>query len=300
MDSRINFFKVGLFVSIISFFLVVFIFWLGKYGLEDKKYDDYITYFSESVSGLNIGSSIKYKGFDVGVVKDIKIDPHNSERIQIDIQIQKGTPIKEDNFAVLGNLGITGLKYIELQGGSKDSQLLSANSKGTKIIASKRSALSSFVDSTEDITKELILLLVQIKKVLDDRNLANFSAILSNSEKTMQNIENFSSYLVKNQEKIDELLNSIKTLSINGSSSFKSVQESSDQFKILISKIQEEFDKGSFDIRSLTQDSLNSLASVLKSFEDSLNETQDLINNINESPSDLFLKQKTIKYGPGE
>lgn len=300
MDSRINFFKVGLFVSIISFFLVVFIFWLGKYGLEDKKYDEYITYFSESVSGLNIGSSIKYKGFDVGVVKDIKIDPHNSERIQIDIQIQKGTPIKEDNFAVLGNLGITGLKYIELQGGSKDSQLLSANSKGTKIIASKRSALSSFVDSTEDITKELILLLVQIKKVLDDRNLANFSAILSNSEKTMQNIENFSSYLVKNQEKIDELLNSIKTLSINGSSSFKSVQESSDQFKILISKIQEEFDKGSFDIRSLTQDSLNSLASVLKSFEDSLNETQDLINNINESPSDLLLKQKTIKYGPGE
>lgn len=300
MDSRINFFKVGLFVSIISFFLVVFIFWLGKYGLEDKKYDEYITYFSESVSGLNIGSSIKYKGFDVGVVKDIKIDPHNSERIQIDIQIQKGTPIKEDNFAVLGNLGITGLKYIELQGGSKDSQLLSANSKGTKIIASKRSALSSFVDSTEDITKELILLLVQIKKVLDDRNLANFSAILSNSEKTMQNIENFSSYLVKNQEKIDELLNSIKTLSINGSSSFKSVQESSDQFKILISKIQEEFDKGSFDIRSLTQDSLDSLTSLIKSFEDSLNETQDLINNINESPSDLLLKQKTIKYGPGE
>lgn len=300
MDSRINFFKVGLFVSIISFFLVVFIFWLGKYGLEDKKYDDYITYFSESVSGLNIGSSIKYKGFDVGIVKDIKIDPHNSERIQIDIQIQKGTPIKEDNVAVLGNLGITGLKYIELQGGSKDSHLLNANSNGLKIIASKRSALSSFVDSTEDITKELILLLVQIKKVLDDKNLENFSAILSNSEKTMQNMENFSSYLVKNQEKIDELLNNIKTLSINGSSSFKSVQESSDQFKILISKIQEEFDKGNFDIKSLTQDSLDSLTSLIKSFEDSLNETQDLINNINESPSDLLLKQKTIKYGPGE
>lgn len=300
MDSRINFFKVGLFVSIISFFLVVFIFWLGKYGLEDKKYDDYITYFSESVSGLNIGSSIKYKGFDVGIVKDIKIDPHNSERIQIDIQIQKGTPIKEDNVAVLGNLGITGLKYIELQGGSKDSHLLNANSNGLKIIASKRSALSSFVDSTEDITKELILILVQIKKVLDDKNLENFSAILSNSEKTMQNMENFSSYLVKNQEKIDELLNNIKTLSINGSSSFKSVQESSDQFKILISKIQEEFDKGNFDIKSLTQDSLDSLTSLIKSFEDSLNETQDLINNINESPSDLLLKQKTIKYGPGE
>ena len=30
-----------------------------------------------------------------------------------------------------------------------------------------------------------------------------------------------------------------------------------------------------------------------------MNQTQDLIKNINESPSDLLLKQKEIKYGPG-
>ncbi|MDN5091086.1 MlaD family protein [Aliarcobacter butzleri] len=300
MDTKINFFKIGLFVSSLFTLLVIFIFWLGKYGLEDKKYDDYSIFFSESVSGLNIGSSIKFMGFEVGTVKDIKINPFNSEEILIDIQIQKGTPIKEDNFAILGNLGITGLKYIELKGGSNNSKLLGENQYGMKVIKSKTSALTTFVDSTEDITKEITILLSQMKKVLNDENISNFSSLLSKSEKSMANIEQFSAYLVKNEKKIDELINSMKNFANTGNSSFASVKTSADSFKELTTKIKEEFDKGTFDLKGMSSESFENLNSLLKNLENNLNLTQDLINNINESPSDLLLKQKNIKYGPGE
>ncbi|MDN5092556.1 MlaD family protein [Aliarcobacter butzleri] len=300
MDTKINFFKIGLFVSSLFTLLVIFIFWLGKYGLEDKKYDDYSIFFSESVSGLNIGSSIKFMGFEVGTVKDIKINPFNSEEILIDIQIQKGTPIKEDNFAILGNLGITGLKYIELKGGSNNSKLLGENQYGMKVIKSKTSALTTFVDSTEDITKEITILLGQMKKVLNDENISNFSSLLSKSEKSMANIEQFSAYLVKNEKKIDELINSMKNFANTGNSSFASVKTSADSFKELTTKIKEEFDKGTFDLKGMSSESFENLNSLLKNLENNLNITQDLINNINESPSDLLLKQKNIKYGPGE
>ncbi|MDN5072527.1 MlaD family protein [Aliarcobacter butzleri] len=300
MDTKINFFKIGLFVSSLFTLLVIFIFWLGKYGLENKKYDDYSIFFSESVSGLNIGSSIKFMGFEVGTVKDIKINPYNSEEIQIDIQIQKGTPIKEDNFAILGNLGITGLKYIELKGGSNNSKLLGENQYGMKVIKSKTSALTTFVDSTEDITKEITILLGQMKKVLNDENISNFSSLLSKSEKSMENIEQFSAYLVKNEKKIDELINSMKNFANTGNSSFASVKTSADSFKELTTKIKEEFDKGTFDLKGMSSESFENLNSLLKNLENNLNLTQDLINNINESPSDLLLKQKNIKYGPGE
>ncbi|WP_323592139.1 MlaD family protein [Aliarcobacter butzleri] len=300
MDTKINFFKIGLFVSSLFTLLVIFIFWLGKYGLEDKKYDDYSIFFSESVSGLNIGSSIKLMGFEVGTVKDIKINPYNSEEILIDIQIQKGTPIKEDNFAILGNLGITGLKYIELKGGSNNSKLLGENQYGMKVIKSKTSALTTFVDSTEDITKEITILLGQMKKVLNDENISNFSSLLSKSEKSMENIEQFSAYLVKNEKKIDELINSMKSFANTGHSSFASVKTSADSFKELTTKIKEEFDKGTFDLKGMSSESFENLNSLLKNLENNLNLTQDLINNINESPSDLLLKQKNIKYGPGE
>lgn len=300
MDTKINFFKIGLFVSSLFTLLVIFIFWLGKYGLEDKKYDDYSIFFSESVSGLNIGSSIKFMGFEVGTVKDIKINPYNSEEIQIDIQIQKGTPIKEDNFAILGNLGITGLKYIELKGGSNNSKILGENQYGMKVIKSKTSALTTFVDSTEDITKEITILLGQMKKVLNDENISNFSSLLSKSEKSMENIEQFSAYLVKNEKKIDELITSMKNFANTGNSSFASVKTSADSFKELTTKIKEEFDKGTFDLKGMSSESFENLNSLLKNLENNLNLTQDLINNINESPSDLLLKQKNIKYGPGE
>ncbi|PUE67064.1 MlaD family protein [Arcobacter lacus] len=300
MDTKINFFKIGLFVSSLFTLLVIFIFWLGKYGLEDKKYDDYSIFFSESVSGLNIGSSIKFMGFEVGTVKDIKINPYNSEEIEIDIQIQKGTPIKEDNFAILGNLGITGLKYIELKGGSNNSKLLGENQYGMKVIKSKTSALTTFVDSTEDITKEITILLGQMKKVLNDENISNFSSLLSKSEKSMENIEQFSAYLVKNEKKIDELINSMKNFANTGNSSFASVKTSADSFKELTTKIKEEFDKGTFNLKGMSIESFENLNSLLKNLENNLNLTQDLINNINESPSDLLLKQKNIKYGPGE
>ena len=300
MDTKINFFKIGLFVSSLFTLLVIFIFWLGKYGLEDKKYDDYSIFFSESVSGLNIGSSIKFMGFEVGTVKDIKINPFNSEEILIDIQIQKGTPIKEDNFAILGNLGITGLKYIELKGGSNNSKLLGENQYGMKVIKSKTSALTTFVDSTEDITKEITILLSQMKKVLNDENISNFSSLLSKSEKSMENIEQFSAYLVKNEKKIDDLINSMKNFANTGNSSFASVKTSADSFKELTTKIKEEFDKGTFDLKGMSSESFENLNSLLKNLENNLNLTQDLINNINESPSDLLLKQKNIKYGPGE
>lgn len=300
MDTKINFFKIGLFVSSLFTLLVIFIFWLGKYGLEDKKYDDYSIFFSESVSGLNIGSSIKFMGFEVGTVKDIKINPYNSEEIQIDIQIQKGTPIKEDNFAILGNLGITGLKYIELKGGSNNSKILGENQYGMKVIKSKTSALTTFVDSTEDITKEITILLGQMKKVLNDENISNFSSLLSKSEKSMENIEQFSAYLVKNEKKIDELITSMKNFANAGNSSFASVKTSADSFKELTTKIKEEFDKGTFDLKGMSSESFENLNSLLKNLENNLNLTQDLINNINESPSDLLLKQKNIKYGPGE
>lgn len=300
MDTKINFFRIGLFVSIVFTALIIMAFWLGKYGIENKKYDIYSIYFTESVSGLNIGSSIKYMGFDVGVVKEIKINPYNSEEIQINVEIQKDTPIKEDNYAILGNLGITGLKYIELKGGSNSSKILKANEYGNKVIKSKRSTLSSLVDSSEDITKELTLLLVQFRKMLSEDNLNNFALTLSNTQKSMKNIEEFSSYLVKNQNKIDKLLSNIEVLTNSGSKSFKSVKDSADNFKELTTKLKVELEKGTFDVKELSQDSFNNLELMLKSLDNTLNQTQDLIKNINESPSDLLLKQKEIKYGPGE
>ena len=300
MDTKINFFKIGLFVIALVTSLLILIFWLGKFGFEKKKFDEYQIYFKESISGLNIGSSIKYKGFEVGNVNEIKLNPLNSEEIQLNIVIKKGTPIKEDNYAILGNLGITGLKYIELKGGSNDSKLLQKDENGFRIISSKTSDLTTLVDSTTDLTNELTLVLAQMKKLLADENIKTISEILGKTQNSMTNVEQFSSYLVNNEKKIDELIKNINILAKNGNKSFESIDKSADSFKVLSSEILLEIRKGSFDIKDMSKESFDKLNNVLNSLDLTLLQTQTLIDNLNQSPSDILFKQKNIKNGPGE
>ena len=47
MDTKINFFKIGIFILIFTLMLLAVIFWLGKYGFEKKKFDEYSIYFKE-------------------------------------------------------------------------------------------------------------------------------------------------------------------------------------------------------------------------------------------------------------
>ena len=300
MDTKINFFKIGLFVIAFVIALLILVFWLGKYGFEKKKFDEYSIYFKESVAGLNIGSSIKYKGFDVGSVSEIKLNPFNSEEIQVNISIKKGTPIKEDNYASLGNLGITGLKYIELKGGSNNSKLLEVNENGLRIIHSETSTLTNLVDSTTDITNELTIVLSQIKKLLNDENIKNISTTIVKTQNSMANIEQFSLYLVNNEKKLDELLANISLLTKNGNKSFESIDKSANTFKALSTELLAEVKKGNFDVRDLSKESFDKLNKVLNSLDGTLLQTQNLIDNLNQSPSDILFKQKNIKNGPGE
>ncbi|WP_368028926.1 MlaD family protein [Arcobacter sp. s6] len=307
MDTKINFFKIGMFIVIFTIALLGVIFWLGKYGFEKQKFDEYSIFFEESISGLNIGSSIKYKGFEVGTVNEIKINPSNSEEIQINILIKKGTPIKEDNYAMLGNLGITGLKYIELKGGSNETELLKENKDGLKIIPVRTSVLTTLFDSTQDITTEVMLVLNQIKKVLDDKNIDKFSQFLVKGESSLSNVEQLTEYLITNEKKIDELLDEVSGLVKNGNNSLKSVNKTTDSltktansFKDLSNELLNELKKGSFNIKDLSQESFDKLNNVLNSLDETILQTQKLVDDLNQSPSDILFKQKTIKYGPGE
>jgi ABC-type transporter Mla subunit MlaD len=65
-----NYFRIGSFVIIGITLIIITILFLGSGRLFEKSL--YIeTYFNESVQGLDVGSPVKYRGMDIGVVKDI-------------------------------------------------------------------------------------------------------------------------------------------------------------------------------------------------------------------------------------
>ena len=115
MDSKVNYTLVGLFVLVLGTALVAVGLWLGATRSE-KDYVSYVAYVSESVSGLNTKAAVKYRGVDVGLVRDIALDRDNPERVRLLFDIVRGTPVKQDTVAVLATQGITGLAYIDGRG----------------------------------------------------------------------------------------------------------------------------------------------------------------------------------------
>ena len=303
MDTKVNFSKIGFFVVILFIALLAFIFWLGKYGFEKKQYDYYTVYFTESVSGLNIESPIKYKGFEVGSVKEIKINPHNSEQIEIMIAINKGIPVKEDNFATLGTLGITGLKYIELKGGSHVSNLLEKNQYNQKVIPSRQSIIESLELSTKDFKD----ILIQTKKLLSDENIQQLSSLMQHSSNTFKNIEALTQHLVTKEKQFDELIHQFTQFASVSSNSFKimsdsaaTVKQSAASFELLSKGLLNEVNNGSFNLKESSSDTFQKLNVALDSLDNTLIKTQSLIEQLGNSPSDIIFKQQPVEYGPGE
>jgi len=125
MEPKVNYILVGSFVALLGAAVLIGILWLGKTDYRGS-YDRYEAHMRESVAGLSVDSTVKYRGVDVGRVKAIALNPNNPEEVLLTMDIVRGTPIKNDTIAVLETQGLTGLATINLTGGSRDAPSLQA------------------------------------------------------------------------------------------------------------------------------------------------------------------------------
>ena len=128
MESKVNFAAVGVFVLILGTLLVGSVLWLSSGKFYGKSYDTYLAYMSESVSGLSLDAPVRYRGVQVGSVRGVKLAPGSAEQVQLTLDIEHGTPVKQDTVAVLRVQGLTGIAHVELSGGSRDSPVLKPGS----------------------------------------------------------------------------------------------------------------------------------------------------------------------------
>src|SRR5512137_2817307 len=111
MAKKKHYFIVGLFVLIGLIIGVALIIWLStsQYLQKGKVY---ATYFDESVQGLQIDSSVKYRGVDIGIVDKIRVAP-DFRHIEIIMKINYEGNL-DNTIAKLKMAGITGIVYVEL------------------------------------------------------------------------------------------------------------------------------------------------------------------------------------------
>ena len=171
MEEKVNFAAVGAFVIVLTVTMIAGVLWLSSGKYYRKSYDTYETYMTESVSGLNLNAPVRYRGVDVGRVRRIALAPGNVEQVQVTLDIERGTPVKEDTVATLQTQGLTGIAYLELTAGHRESPDLRAKSgEAYPVIASAPSLMNRLETALPVLLANLNRASDNLNALLDDEN----------------------------------------------------------------------------------------------------------------------------------
>jgi phospholipid/cholesterol/gamma-HCH transport system substrate-binding protein len=176
----VNYTLVGAFVLLLGAMLVGGVLWLATGGDLQKKHDLYLAISEESVAGLSVDAPVKYNGVDVGKVRRITLDTKNPQHVRLLLAIERGTPIKEDTVAVLKTQGLTGIAYVELDGGSATSPALRAKADGAYPEIRTKESLSSRLETVlGGVLAKLDSASSNISAILSDANRQAFGSALA-------------------------------------------------------------------------------------------------------------------------
>ncbi len=199
METRASYILVGSFVLGLIGAGFAFVVWLSSVQFEEVP-KRYVIYFEGSVSGLAVASPVRFRGVPVGGVSDIRIDPENIERIRVTVDISAETPIKTDTEATLRLQGITGIAFILLSGGTRESPSLEPEKdKKLAVIRSRRSGLEQVLESAPELFEKAVILADRLARLVDDRNLATVT-------KTLDNVRILTGMLAERRGQLDRLI----------------------------------------------------------------------------------------------
>ncbi len=293
MESKINYTLVGLFVLLLTASLIGFIYWLGKYGGE-QEFRYFHVYMSESVAGLSNDSSVKYRGVSVGTVDQIRLNPENSEQVELRLKLQSSTPIRVDTTASLKSFGLTGLTYIELQGSNgAEKAFLTAPAGQIPSIPARPSTFARFDETLSILSTKVAQALDKFSLLLSDKNLKNVTA-------TLAEIRTLAKDMKDQKEGFQELVDNGVIMEQRITKAFEKIEIAS----VSVTKMANSLEKNSSDVsQNMTRDfqqSVDSFNQLLSELDLLARYLQKTTQGFEASPSDLIFKSSKPKPGPGE
>jgi phospholipid/cholesterol/gamma-HCH transport system substrate-binding protein len=157
------------------------------------------------MAGLDAGASVKYNGIYVGRVEDLTINRKDVGQVIATISLKAGTPVKKDTKAVITSTGITGSKFIELSGGTSESEFLPPGGE----IPTGESFMDRLTGKAEDIAAKVEILATRMNELVSAEN----------REKIIKAVENIDKLAVSTRETIDENRSDVRAVIINLKSS---------------------------------------------------------------------------------
>ncbi len=273
--------RLGIFITVSSGFLLILIGYFTAQRLFERKDHYFVSYTDVSVSGLEVGSPVKYIGINVGSISSIEISPEDVNTVNIGLSLQQGTPVKEDAVADIVAMGITGLRTIEIRGGTQEADFL----KPGGFIKQGSSFAEDITGKAEVIYFKLEQVLNNIQQFTEPSNMRAFSQtaedISAFARQSGETVHRLDEVVEENRQDIREALVAITQFTGD-------LDKTSDELFLAISKFNEIMQGdtlsqilGNFRDISLTLKETN-LNELIAELANATQETQALLLRIGE------------------
>ena len=184
MEIKSNNVLIGVFtiLTVVGAFLAIL--WVSDIQLN-RQFAYYKIIFDGSVSGLAESGAVQYNGLPVGKVRSLQLMERNPNKVIAIIEVDARTPVKEDSVAQLELSGLTGVAFIQLTGGSPESEELRAKEgQDYPVIRAAPSSLQDLLKSGPETLQSANELLKEINKLVVENqtavnNLVNNVSVIS-------------------------------------------------------------------------------------------------------------------------
>ena len=283
----------------------------------------YRSYF-KFAGGVQAGAPVRYGGMTAGKVERVRVDPSNSSRIEIDVSVDRDTPVKTDSKAKISSLGPLTDNYVEISTGSEGEAraqpgavLPSVEAFGLpqlgdaagEMVPQIRSALEKLNQNLDGLQ----VTLTRANDLLNDRNRAEIGNSLSNIDRLLADtrpklaasLSNLNAMLEDTRPKVAASLTNVQDLTTRLRPVLDDLKTTTEQANSTLAHVDATLAENRADIRTSVTGLRDTLArsTVLL---DQLNQTLDqnsvnideLLTNLRMSSENLRALTETLRRSP--
>lgn len=179
MESRAHALAAGIFTLLLTFAVVLAVWWLSG---KREAVTEYVLVTQKSVNGLNPQAQVRYRGIRAGKVLDIDVDDKDPRNILVRINLNSDMLVTRNTTAGLAYQGVTGLAYVMLDDNGMSSEPLKGVNGELPRITLKASSMDSLVDTAADTMVQVRQLAERANTLLSEQNVKRVGETLAHVE----------------------------------------------------------------------------------------------------------------------
>lgn len=294
-------FKIGFVVLIVLLMLIVGINYLKGLNIlssNNKKY--YAQY--EDIGGLQVGSSVRVNGYQVGMVSDIDLLIQDRPSLLVTLILDKEFSIPNNSTARIVNQDLMGTKGVSLILGDSDVYVKVADTLNSSIEGSLQEEVNAQILPLKRKAEELIgsmdSLMIIVAAILNKDARANLSNSLNSLDRTFvlmsETMKRVSDIVGENDERINNVVINLESISENIKNSNGAIENTLSNLSSISDSLV------NADISSIV-DNFNAITQQINNGQGSLGlliKDDRMYNNLERSTKELAELVEDIKNNP--